>query len=161
MSKLCPAVTLECGKSEHSLGTEHALQYLEACIHLSKLPSTPVPAHDIDLFHTTATVKIPRNVSFGFDDESVDLTLYKELERYNFRELESGVCFASTALRHAHLLEVTDEKGHQVFDDYFSLTRGRLVTVKPVMPSMLTRNLEVIRQDCLCYLMERYPLEKH
>jgi hypothetical protein len=24
------------------------------------------------------------------------------------------------------------------------------------MPSMLTRNEVVIRQDCLCYLMERY-----
>ena len=26
----------------------------------------------------------------------------------------------------------------------------------PVMPSMLTCDPEVIRQDCLCYLMERY-----
>jgi hypothetical protein len=25
-----------------------------------------------------------------------------------------------------------------------------------VMPSMLTLNTDVIRQDCLCYLMERY-----
>jgi hypothetical protein len=25
-----------------------------------------------------------------------------------------------------------------------------------VMPSMLTKDLDVIRQDCLCYLMERY-----
>jgi hypothetical protein len=24
------------------------------------------------------------------------------------------------------------------------------------MPSMLTRDEQVIRQDCLCYLMERY-----
>jgi len=24
------------------------------------------------------------------------------------------------------------------------------------MPSMLTKDISVIRQDCLCYLMERY-----
>jgi hypothetical protein len=26
-----------------------------------------------------------------------------------------------------------------------------------VMPAMLTRDERVIRQDCLCYLMERLP----
>ena len=29
----------------------------------------------------------------------------------------------------------------------------------PMMPSMLTRNEVVIRQDCLCYFMERLTLE--
>jgi len=28
----------------------------------------------------------------------------------------------------------------------------------PIMPSMLTVNERAIRQDCLCYLMERYPV---
>jgi hypothetical protein len=26
------------------------------------------------------------------------------------------------------------------------------------MPAMLTRDVRVIRQDCLCYFMERYPI---
>jgi hypothetical protein len=26
------------------------------------------------------------------------------------------------------------------------------------MPAMLTLDERIIRQDCLCYLMERYPL---
>jgi hypothetical protein len=26
------------------------------------------------------------------------------------------------------------------------------------MPSMLTRSVAAVRQDCLCYLMERLPL---
>jgi hypothetical protein len=28
---------------------------------------------------------------------------------------------------------------------------------KSLMPAMLTRDTRVIRQDCLCYLMERIP----
>jgi len=28
------------------------------------------------------------------------------------------------------------------------------------MPSMLTCNLDIVRDDCLCYLMERYALEQ-
>jgi len=25
------------------------------------------------------------------------------------------------------------------------------------MPSMLTKDITIIREDCLCYVMERYP----
>jgi hypothetical protein len=36
--------------------------------------------------------------------------------------------------------------------------RGELLTRRVVMPSMLTLDERVIRQDCLCYLMERFPI---
>jgi hypothetical protein len=44
-----------------------------------------------------------------------------------------------------------------VAERFFSNDNGSLKTRLPVMPSMLTLNEEVIRQDCLCYLMERLP----
>ncbi|MFZ3041956.1 MAG: hypothetical protein WA108_09235 [Thiobacillus sp.] len=34
-------------------------------------------------------------------------------------------------------------------------SRGEITLRKPLMPAMLTRDEQVIRQDCLCYLMER------
>lgn len=158
MTQLCPAVTLECGKAEHQLGAEHALQYLDACVHLNELPSSAVPAHDLDLFHTTATVKIPAGTSFGFSDDK-ELVLVPELEKFNFRELARGTRFAKTELASTSSLAVIDEYGEQVFDEYFRVDRGHIVTKKKVMPSMLTRDLKVIEQDCLCYLMERYPIQ--
>jgi hypothetical protein len=33
---------------------------------------------------------------------------------------------------------------------------GKIRLRVPVMPSMLTLDERVVRQDCLCYLMERY-----
>ena len=53
-------------------------------------------------------------------------------------------------------LVVTSENGEIVTTEYFELHGGRLQNLVPVMPSMLTRDERVIRQDCLCYLMERY-----
>ncbi|MDG1904746.1 MAG: M14 family metallopeptidase [Arenicella sp.] len=156
MSELCPAVTLECGKAEHSYGAEHALSYLNACVHLNELPNTPVPPHDIDLFHTTATVKVPDHMTFGYSSPELDLDLVSHLEKFNFQELEVGELFARTHSNASGSLNVTNEAGENVFDEYFELACGELRTRKPVMPSMLTNNLEVIRQDCLCYLMERY-----
>lgn len=161
MSELCPAVTLECGKAQQGYGFEHALSYLKACVQLNELPDTPVSPHDINLFHTTAIVKIPQGTSFGFSGTDLDLKLSTELERYNFRELDIGTAFGSTTQSSSEALLVTDEAGESVFDEYFQMRSGNIETRKPMMPSMLTSDLQVVRQDCLCYLMERYHLPQN
>jgi hypothetical protein len=33
---------------------------------------------------------------------------------------------------------------------------GEIRTRLPVIPALLTLSVQAIRQDCLCYLMERY-----
>ncbi len=158
MSALCPAVTLECGKVGQARGVEHAAEFLDACLHLSRHPDHPVPPHDIDLFHTVAVVKIPPRVRFGFGCSGRDLCLPGDLERLNFRELPPGTFFGRVRPGVERPLEVRDEADRDVFRRCFEIRRGELLTRVPVMPSMLTRDETVIRQDCLCYLMERHPL---
>jgi hypothetical protein len=156
MAELCPAVTLECGKVGDKHGAEHAREYLDACLHLSSLPEHPVASHDIDLFHTVAQVKVPQEVSFGFPPGEADIIFSPDLERYNFRELPRGTPFGQVAAGNGFRLDVRDEQGKDVAERYFRLEDSELRLTTPVMPSMLTRNEAVIRQDCLCYLMERY-----
>ena len=156
MAQLCPAVTLECGKVGEALGIEHARQFIEAALHLSEIRAHPIPPQDIDLFHTVAQVRVPDTLSFGFSPQEADLVLDPELERMNFCELPRGTLFARTKGREGSALEAIDEHGRDVSARYFSLTDGELRLRQAVVPSMLTRNEAVIRQDCLCYLMERY-----
>ncbi len=158
MTELCPAVTLECGKVGQVHGVQHASEYLDACLHLARHPEHPVPPHDLDLFHTTAIVKIPPEVSFGFGCRNHDLCLLDDLEKLNFREIPAGTCFGRVQDGADIPLDVKNELNHDVASRYFVVERGELLTRSPVMPSMLTRNEQVIRQDCLCYLMERYDL---
>jgi len=155
-AELCPAVTLECGKVGQAHGVEHALQYLDACLHLSELPHHPIPAQDIDLFHTVAQVKVSPEASIGFAPTAGDIVFEPDLDRLNFQELPAGTSIGRIGDGGLNLLDVRDEKGRDVHRDYFGLREGQLLLQRPVMPSMLTRDLEVIRQDCLCYLMERY-----
>jgi hypothetical protein len=156
MGQLCPAVILECGKVGEKHGVDHAREYLDACLHLSALPDHPVVAGDIDLFHTVAQVKVPEGVSFGFPPRKADILLNPELERLNFRELPRGTPLGSVDRYNGARLDVRDEQGRDVTDRYFHVEDGELRLTLPVMPSMLTRDETVIRQDCLCYLMERY-----
>ncbi|HEB96111.1 MAG TPA: peptidase M14 [Sedimenticola thiotaurini] len=157
MARLCPAVTLECGKPGQAHGARHARDYLDACLHLADHPAHPVGAHDIDLFHTVAIVKVPDGVSFGFGaEEGVDIRFSADLDHLNFRELPRGTPLARMGAGVGPGLQVCDEQGRDVTGRYFEVVDGELRLRLPVMPSMLTRDRRVVRQDCLCYLMERY-----
>lgn len=158
-SELAPAVTLECGKAGDEAGVHHAHEYLEACLRLSAIPDHPVAPHDIDLYHTVATVKLPPETEFAFGGEGpgVDLRFPADLDHMNFRELPAGTPLAQR-LTSMGRIEVLDETGHDIAHQALVEVGGELRLAHPYMPAMLTLDAEVVRQDCLCYLMERYPL---
>jgi len=156
MAQLCPAVTLECGKVGQQHGVDHALDYLDACLHQAEHPSHPVAEHDIALFHTVAQVKLPESLHFSVDGSAADLVFSPEMDRLNFRELPRGTALGSVSGKCDLCLDVRDEQGRDVGSRYFHVEENELRFRVPVMPSMLTLDQQVIRQDCLCYLMERY-----
>lgn len=154
-AELCPAVTLECGQPGDPRGLAHAREYLDACIHLAEMPAHPVASHDIDLYHTVAVVKIPDFLDFGFGKDSATLRFPENLDHMNFTELPEGSRLAWLDEGSAGRLVVADEAGRDIGDRYLDYRGGEIVTKVPLMPSMLTLNREVIRQDCLGYFMER------
>lgn len=154
MAQLCPAVTLECGRVGDRHGVEHGREFIDACLHLSELSDHALPTQDLDLFHTVARVSVPAEVSFGFPPQKAQLVLSPELERFNFRELPAGTAFAR--VEPGGRVEVRDEHGREVSERFFATEQGELKLRQAAMPSMLTADATVIRQDCLCYLMERY-----
>ncbi len=156
MARLCPSVTLECGKVGQVHGVEHAREFLEAVLHLSEHPDHPVAEHDIELLHTVATVKVREGVTFGFGDEGADICFLKDLDHLNFRELPGGTVLGAVNTESGLGLEIYNERGEEVSDQYFVLDENELTLLNPVIPSMLTKDQAVVRQDCLCYLMERY-----
>ncbi len=154
-SKHCPAVTLECGKAGDALGNHHAFEFLDACVHLSEIPKHQVATHDIDLFHTVARVLIPGDITFSFADKDADLNFEDDIEQFNFCELPIGASFGAVRNAEELLVIAEDEQGRDVTKEYFCNDHKRLTIKKSVMPSMLTMDERIIRQDCLCYLMER------
>lgn len=155
-AQLCPAVTLECGKP--GSGIEHAAAYVEACLHLAEFPAHPIRAQDIDLFHTIATVKVPDDVNFSFGGAEGDIEFPPDLDHLNFRELPAGAEFARLHGERAPCLQAHADDGSDIGHTVFACSNGRIRLTRPLMPAMLTLDANIIRQDCLCYLMERLPL---
>jgi succinylglutamate desuccinylase len=155
---ICPSVTCECGKVGDESGIAHAAELIDACLHASEIPDHPLPEGDVHLFHTVATVKVPPAFSIGFGDEEADLMFTEDVDRWNFTELGPG---AELAIRRhgseAHLY-IHDEHGQDCRGEFIAISGDSLRLKRSVLPSMLTLDKRVIRQDCLCYFMERYPL---
>lgn len=157
-AELGPAVTLECGQPDCPQGVTHAREYLTACLHLAEFPSHPIAKRDIELFHTVAVVRITPKLRVGFHGEDLDLRLVDDLDQLNFQELPANTLLGWQPSERNVLLTATDEQDQEVSKRYFYLDDTELRTCRPVMPSMLTRDIRIIRQDCLCYLMERMQL---
>lgn len=155
--ELCPAVILECGRVGNSFGVEHARDYLERCLRLEAVPArAPAPA-GIDLFRSVALVQVPDATRFRFGDggdDGVDLALDPDLDRMNFRELPPGTALGRVRGTRPPV-RALDPGGREVTDAFFDLAGGRLRLRRAVMPSLLTRDPRIVRQDCLCHLMER------
>jgi succinylglutamate desuccinylase len=154
-AELCPSVTLECGKPGQLHGVEHALEYLNSCLNLSGLPDHPVHEQDIDVYHTVAQVKVAVSVKFSFKEPDSDLLLDPDIERMNFNEISAGTVLGKVKGSLSMPLIALDERGLDISTRFFEIQGGELSVIRKTMPSMLTLDERVIRQDCLCYLMER------
>lgn len=156
-STLCPAVTVECGRADMSAGAGHAAEFVRAVLNLSELPRHPIAAHDIDVYHTVATVRVHPACEFTYGDGACDLRFQPDLDRLNFTEVAAGTPLATLGREFDEPLVVTNEAGEVVTADYFTLSDGMVRFRRPLIPAMITLDEEVIRQDCVCYLMEAYP----
>lgn len=154
-SALCPAITCECGKVGDETGVARAAELIDAVLHLDAIPHHPMRPGDLHLFHTIATVHVASDATISFDDGPGDVRFVRDLDHFNFRELEAGTALAFTS--RADALRATGELGEDITRLVLRHEGGAIRLGMPLMPSMLTRDECVVRQDCLCYLMERMP----
>jgi succinylglutamate desuccinylase len=153
--RFCPAVTLECGPPHRLDGTDHAMAYLDTVLNLEQIPDEPPTPENLELYEMVATVNIASDRSFSFIKDGSSLILRSDLDRLNFEEMPPG-----TRLGHVNgnpelpLVAITHD-GRDVSGEWFSVRDGDIVTNRPLMPAMLTTEERIIRQDCLCHLMER------
>jgi len=156
-SKLCPAVTLECGKPDSPSGADHALDYVDAVLHMQYISNDPISPQDIKLFHTVARVYVPEDVTFSFTDQNANILFKRELYKMNFSEIPADTCFGIVHANNNARLFAFNDNDEELGEKLFYINNQQIKLMKPMMPAMLTLDEAIIRQDCFCYLMERLP----
>lgn len=160
MADHCPAVTLECGQAGENAALDHAVEFLEACLHLHHLPTQPVSSHDITLLQTVAVAKIKPDISFGFAAEEGPQLLFRaDLDKLNFSELAAATKLAHVREGVEMPIVITSDDGQNIVDQVLQLENGNLTVRDSLIPSMATLDKGVIRQDCLFYVMREFALK--
>lgn len=154
MAQHTPAVTLECGQAGESAALAHAIDYLDACLHMHHLPEQSLAPHDVHLLHTVATVKVREGVEFGFNDTAIPVSFRPDLDHFNFGRLKKGDWLAEVTEEGTLPIHVFNEVGEDIAPFYFGFDQGKLIAKRDIIPSMATLDTDVIRQDCLFYVME-------
>ena len=155
LSTRMPSITLECGKPGNPQVTRHVSDLLATLAASDVLDREASRQPLTQLLRCVARVRIPADVSFSFHDEQADLRLAADLDTLNFDVVAAGTPIAFVRPGCGAALVALDEHGVDVSERYFRRRGDTLVTAAPVIPSLFTPNERIIRQDCLCYLMER------
>lgn len=159
LSQLCPAATLECGRSGLPEGVSRVVRLLSELLEAQELTDATCPDEPPEVFHTVAKVTVDWDcgVGLGYQPQRYDLCFPEDLESLNFRLLPADTRIGWCSNR-AHRLRVTDNEGCDVSEHYIHYRGEEILTRRPCLLSMLTQDITVIHQDCLCYIMEPYPL---
>jgi hypothetical protein len=155
LASLCPAVTVECGRSGDVAGVEHIVEFVTSALTLSEWPHQPVPEGDLDLMRTYAILKVPPEASISFDGSKADLRFRPDLDHLNFSELEPGTVFGRLGTGSAHRMLVVPGGDVPVTQDIFDYAKGEIRLTRRAIPAMLTRDAAAVRFDSLGYLMHR------
>lgn len=150
-SEFCPSLVLECGQSSDNTSVEHASSYLDSVLNLQHIPGNN--PDNLCLYHTVARATIGKQFSISTNTET-DIVLLPELEQRNFTELQRGYTFARITNNDARI-RVHNESNEDVTDEFFTIENNQLILSRDITLSMYTNDERAIRQDCLCYFMER------
>jgi succinylglutamate desuccinylase len=159
-AEMCPAVTLECGQPGDEYGIQLTTQYVDKILQLDSLDIDTDIEKNMDLYHTAGIIKIPDEVDFSFNNEEADIEFIQGIERTNFEEIMHDTLLGTVNTEITKPLIVLDEEGRDIFDQYFYIKDNGLYTKTSLVPAMLTTAKNIVRLDCLCYLMERYDVNQ-
>jgi hypothetical protein len=160
LSRLCPTATFECGISGLAEGISRVVRVVNELLVEDEISDASLVDEDLHVFHTVARITVDETASLGFGEQTrrYDLCFPEELESLNFRYLQPGTLLGWQAPGSPGLV-VMDNDGRDVHQDYIHYENERILTRRPCLLSMLTADITVIHQDCLCYIMEPYPLQ--
>lgn len=100
----------------------------------------------------------------GASSPPQDLWLLEAFEHYNFEELPAGTLFGylpDAPQDGAPLpLAVTDGADRDVTARYFEVQDNELRLCRALVPAMFSPDPAIIRQDVVCYFMERVSLHE-
>ncbi|WP_036228627.1 M14 family metallopeptidase [Marinobacterium jannaschii] len=150
----CPIVTIECGGLTDPKADDIAWKGLQRYLQQEDV-LTPQEGLQIDLYHHPVRLELTPSCVLAVANQPVlgaDLTIPKDLDRYNFGEVEQGLPIGWVASeRSLERLKLHNKSGEDLMGQYFRCCGNHLVTAQRLKLFMVTTSPTIAASDCLLY----------
>lgn len=150
----CTAVTIEAGKPGEPEGIKAAYEFASKVFLMDELTENPERSNP-EIYHTFARMKVNPEAKIDFNDSPCvesDLSFVSNLDENNFEVVPKGAHMGyAKDLSH---IRVEDNKGFDLTSDFLKLENGEIKINRIFIPSMFTKDIYVMKEDCLGYVME-------
>jgi len=156
-AKFAPSLTIEAGISENEEGILKLIGFFEKVFSLTCLKN--FEEKQFEIFHTFAKIKVSKSSTVSFHDRECDLVFRADLDEFNFLKQPPGMVLGNYKDNKSGII-IIDSNGSDITDLFIKYDDNEIVLKREFIPSMFTKNVKVIHQDCLGYLMEKCTVLK-
>ncbi|MBD66580.1 MAG: peptidase M14 [Halobacteriovoraceae bacterium] len=153
-SKFCTSITIESGKPGLESGTRASFEFVDKIFNMDKLEANPARENP-EIFHTFARMLVDENANIDFENTPCvknDLSFLPDIDENNFEVLTKGTQIGFA--RDKSFISVKDDFGKDLTDDFLKFEEGKILLNRTFIPSMFTKDVFVMKEDCLGYIME-------
>ena len=153
-SKFCTSITIEAGLPGEEKGVIAAFNFVDKALHLDELIRSE-ERNVTEVFHTIGRIKVAKKATVDFlntKDSTSDFSIVPTIDAKNFEIIKKNTSLGFT--KDLSLFKVEDNKGQDITTDFFKVEDGELLTNRIFIPSMFTKDVYVMKEDCLGYIME-------
>lgn len=154
-AELCPSVTIEAGLPGNPEGTLAVYDFVNEVMNLEKFEDR-FNKKDADVFHTIGRIHVSKEASVDFENNEKsenDLSLIPNIDSMNFELLKRGTHLGYC--KNARFIQAYNNKGDEISNDIFDFADGKIIANRIFIPSMFTKDIYVMKEDCLGYIMEK------
>lgn len=153
-SQFCPSLTIEAGKSGHPDSVLEVYNFIKKVLTLDNI-ELDATSKGLSVYHTVARLKVKKESTILFHNslDSCDISFVPDIEKLNFQTVNPGFEFAKVS--DPEDIKVMDNNNNDITDIFFRVQNKSLITTQAFIPSMLTKDEEIIKTDCLGYIMEK------
>lgn len=161
LSKICPAIVIEAGLPGKLQGITAGVRFIQKLLdEKEKWENKSFKLSHI--YSTVAAIHIDKNSNISFDSRPVlkkkHLSLTNRLDEFNFKKLKKGTILGK--INSSRQIQLLDNKGKNIFDQFFSIKENNWVVKKSFIPSMFTKNTRIAKSDSLAYAMKQIHIDQ-
>ncbi len=153
-SKFCTSVTIEAGLPGEPKGVAASLEFVDKVFNMDEIKYNP-ERDSSEVYHTLARIKVSQDARVDFDDSAdsdSDLSLVSNLDSRNFELVHKNTHIGFA--KDLSLISIQDNAGNDITDQFLKIENGELLVNRLFIPSMFTKDVYIMKEDCLGYVME-------